>query len=139
MGVYTHISLLRYQWNKHCEWKHRQAAESYQVRETQRISSEHFSQISVTRKYFYETNEKNCRDKTNEQPNDAHDKDEVKNQQDGRVSQSCWQSAICAIVGDSMLNGVYEKRLSQKYGNVKELKILIIISSKTNQITWSCT
>ena len=33
-----------------CEYKHRRAAESYQGREIQRISSEHFSQISVTRK-----------------------------------------------------------------------------------------
>ena len=29
-----------------------------------------------------ETNKKNDRDKTNEQPNDTHDKNEVKNEQD---------------------------------------------------------
>ena len=36
-----------------------------------------------------ETNEKNARDKTNEQPNDTHDKNEVKNKQDEREYQSC--------------------------------------------------
>ena len=36
-----------------------------------------------------ETNEKNDRDKTNEQPNDTHDKNEVKNEQDEREYQSC--------------------------------------------------
>ena len=36
-----------------------------------------------------ETNEKNARDKTNEQPNDTHDKNEVKNEQDEREYQFC--------------------------------------------------
>ena len=36
-----------------------------------------------------EINEKNDRDKTNEQPNDTHDKNEVKNEQDEREYQSC--------------------------------------------------
>ena len=36
-----------------------------------------------------ETNEKNDRDETNEQPNDTHDKNEVKNKQDEREYQSC--------------------------------------------------
>ena len=63
-----------------------------------------------------EANEKNDRDETNEQPND---KNEVKNKQDERGNQYCWPSGTCAIVGDSMVNGIDEKRLSQKYGNVK--------------------
>ena len=89
-----------------------------------------------------ETNEKNDRD--NEQPNDTHDNNEVKSEQDERDNQFRWPSGTCTIVGDSVVNGIDEKRLSQKYGNVKffisrvqELKILIIIScqsSKTNQI-----
>ena len=66
-----------------------------------------------------ETNEKNDRDKTNEHPNDTHDKNEVKHEQVERDNQFCWPSGTCAIVGDSMVNGIDEKRLSQKYGNVK--------------------
>ena len=65
-----------------------------------------------------ETNEKNDRDKTNEQHNNTHDKNEVKNKQDERDNQFCWPSGTCAIVGDSMVNGMDEKRLSQKYGNI---------------------
>ena len=66
-----------------------------------------------------ETNEKNDRDKTNEQPNDTRDKNEVKNKQDERDNQYCWPSETCAIAGDSVVNGIDEKRLSQKYGNVE--------------------
>ena len=66
-----------------------------------------------------ETNEKNDRDETNEQPNDTHDKNEVENKKDERDNQYCWPSGTCAIVGDSMVNGIDEKRLSQKHGNVK--------------------
>ena len=40
-------------------------------------------------------------------------------EQDERDNQSRWPSGTCAIVGDSMVNGIDEKRLSQKYGNVK--------------------
>ena len=36
-----------------------------------------------------ETNEKNDRDKTKEQLNDTHDKNEVKNEQDEREYQFC--------------------------------------------------
>ena len=67
----------------------------------------------------FETNEKNDRDETNEQPNDTHDKNEVENKKDERDNQYCWPSGTCAIVGDSMVNGIDEKRLSQKHGNVK--------------------
>ena len=63
-----------------------------------------------------ETNEKN--DQDNEQPNDTHDKNEVKSEQDERGNQFCWSSRTCAIVGDSMVKGIDEKRLSLKYGNV---------------------
>ena len=65
-----------------------------------------------------ETNEKNDSDKTNEQPNDTHDK--ITN--DGindRDNQCCWSSGTSAIVGDSMINRIDEKQLSQKFGNVK--------------------
>ena len=65
-----------------------------------------------------ETNEKNDRDKTNEQPNDTHNK--IKNGEvNDRDNQCCSPSGTCAIVGDSMINGIHEKRLSQKFGNVK--------------------
>ena len=65
-----------------------------------------------------ETNEKNDRDKTNEQPNDTHNKITNSDIND-RDNQCCWPSGTCAIVGDSMINGIDEKRLSQKFGNVK--------------------
>ena len=88
-----------------------------------------------------ETNEKNDRDKTNEQPNDTHDTNEVKNKQDERDNQYCWPSGTCAIVGDSMVNGIHAKnKVALKFfiSGLPELKILINIayqSSKTNQIT----
>ena len=66
-----------------------------------------------------ETNEKNDRDKTNEQPNDTHDNTKVKSEQDKRGNQFRWPSRTCEIAGDSMINGIDEKRLSQKFGNVK--------------------
>ena len=71
---------------------------------------------------FIETNEKNDRD--NEQPNDTHDNNEIKSEQNERDNQSRWPSGTCAIVGDSMVNGIDEKRLSQKYGNVKVFHFL---------------
>ena len=64
-----------------------------------------------------ETNEKNDRD--NKQPNDTHDNNEAKSKQDERHNQFRWPSGTCAIVGDSMVNEIDEKRLSQKYDNVK--------------------
>ena len=63
-----------------------------------------------------ETNEMN--DKTNEQPNDTHNKITNSDIND-RDNQCCWPSKICAIVGDSMINRIDEKRFSQKFGNVK--------------------
>ena len=91
-----------------------------------------------------ETNEKNDRDKSNEPPNDTHNKI-TNNDINDRNNQCCWPSEKCAIVGDSIINGIDEKRLSQKFGNVKvfhfsgvRIEILIIIScqsSKINQIT----
>ena len=65
-----------------------------------------------------ETNEKNVRDKTNEQPNDTHNKI-TNNDINERDNQSCWPSGTGAIVRDSMVNGIDEKRLSQKYSRVK--------------------
>ena len=47
-----------------------------------------------------EANEKNDRDKTNEQPNGTHDKNEVKNEQYEKYNQFCWPSETWAIVGD---------------------------------------
>ena len=47
-----------------------------------------------------ETNEKNDRDKTNEQPNGTHDKNEAENEQDEKYNQFCWPSETWAIVGD---------------------------------------
>ena len=57
-------------------------------------------------------------DKTNEQPNDTHNKITNSDIND-RDNQCCWPSKICAIVGDSMINRIDEKRFSQKFGNVK--------------------
>ena len=65
-----------------------------------------------------ETNEKNVRDQTNEQPNDTHNKI-TNNDINERDNQSCWPSGTGAIVRDSMVNGIDKKRLSQKYGRVK--------------------
>ena len=65
-----------------------------------------------------ETNEKNDRDKTNEQPNDTHNKI-TNNDINDRDNHCCWPSGTCAIVSDSMMNRIDEKRLSQKFGNVK--------------------
>ena len=65
-----------------------------------------------------ETNEKNDRDKTNEQPNDTHNKI-TNNDINESDNQSYWPLGTCAIVGDSMVNGIDKKRLSQKYSNVK--------------------
>ena len=59
-----------------------------------------------------ETNEKNGRDKTNEQPNKTHDKNEVNNKQDERDNQFCWPLGTCAIIGDSLVIGIDKKRLS---------------------------
>ena len=36
-----------------------------------------------------------------------------------RDNQCRWPSGTCAIVRDSMINGIDEKRLSQKFDNVK--------------------
>ena len=46
-----------------------------------------------------ETNEKNDRDKTNEQPNDTHNKI-TKNDINVSISQWCWPSGTCAIIAD---------------------------------------
>ena len=56
-----------------------------------------------------ETNDKNDRD--NEQPNDTHDNNEVNSKQDERDNQFRWPSGTCAIVADSPVNGIVEKRL----------------------------
>ena len=56
-----------------------------------------------------ETSDKNDRD--NEQPNDTHDSNEVNSKQDERDNQFRWPSGTCAIVGDSTVNGIVEKRL----------------------------
>ena len=65
-----------------------------------------------------ETNEKIGQDKTNEHPNDIHNKI-TNNDINDRDNQCRWPSGTCAIVRDSMINGIDEKRLSQKFDNVK--------------------
>ena len=63
-----------------------------------------------------ETN--NDRDKTNELLNDTHNK--ITNSEvNHRENQFCWPLGTCAIAGDSMINETDDKRLSQKFGNVK--------------------
>ena len=64
------------------------------------------------------TNEKNEREKTNEEPYDTHNKI-TNNEINDRDNQCCWPSGTCTIVEDSMINGIDEKRLSQKFGNIK--------------------
>ena len=96
---------------------------------------------SLSQENIVETNEKNDRDKTNGQPNDTRKKIELKNEQDERDNESCWPSGTCAMVGDSMVNGIHAKNMvTLKFfiSGLPELKILINIayqSSKTNQIT----
>ena len=47
---------------------------------------------------------------TNEQPNDTHNK--IKNSDiNDRDNQCYWPSKTCAIVGDSTINRIDEKRL----------------------------
>ena len=65
-----------------------------------------------------ETNEKNDRDKSNESLSNTRNKI-ASNDINDRDNQCCWPSETCAIVGDSVINGIDEKRLSQKFGNVK--------------------
>ena len=65
-----------------------------------------------------ETNEKNDQDKSNKQPNDTRNKITNSDIND-RENQCCRPLGTCARVGDSMINGIDEKRLSQKFGNVK--------------------
>ena len=96
---------------------------------------------SLSQENIVVTNEKNDRDKTNGQPNDTRKKIELKNEQDERDNESCWPSGTCAMVGDSMVNGIHAKNMvTLKFfiSGLPELKILINIayqSSKTNQIT----
>ena len=96
---------------------------------------------SLSQENIVETNEKNDRDKTNGQPNDTRKKIELKNEQDERDNESCWPSGTCAMVGDSMVNGIHAtNKVALKFfiSGLPELKILINIayqSSKTNQIT----
>ena len=78
----------------------------------QNTSRESSSQQNIA----IETNEMN--DKTNEQPNDRHNKITNSDIND-RDNQCCWPSKTCAIVGDSMINRIDEKRFLQKFGNVK--------------------
>ena len=58
-----------------------------------------------------ETNEKNDRDKTNEQPNDTYNKNKNNDINDSDY-QCCLPSGKCAIVGDSIINRINEKQLS---------------------------
>ena len=78
----------------------------------QNTSRESSSQQNIA----IETNEMN--DKTNEQPNDTHNKITNSDIND-RDNQCYWPSKTCAIVGDSMINRIDEKRFLQKFGNVK--------------------
>ena len=78
----------------------------------QNTSRESSSQQNIA----IETNEMN--DKTNEQPNDTHNKITNTDIND-RDNQCCWPSKTCAIVRHSMINRIDEKRFSQKFGNVK--------------------
>ena len=78
----------------------------------QNTSRESSSQQNIA----IETNEMN--DKTNEQPNDRHNKITNSDIND-RDNQCYWPSKTCAIVGDSMINRIDEKRFLQKFGNVK--------------------
>ena len=86
-GVYSHIKWLRYQWNKHCnrniDEQLKAIREEKHKEYLQNTSHKSPSQENIV----IETNEKNDWDKTNEQPNDTHHKNEVKNEQNERDNQ----------------------------------------------------
>ena len=60
--------------------------------------------------------------KSNENPkqcDNLQDRNVDKKQPKETNNNSLWPSGTCVIVGDSMVNGIDEKRLSKKHGNVK--------------------
>ena len=60
--------------------------------------------------------------KNNENPkqcDNLQDRNIDKKQPKETNNNSLWPSGTCVIVGDSVVNGIDEKRLSKKYGNVK--------------------
>ena len=83
--------------------------------------------ISKHKEYLH-----NAGRKSPKQCNNFQDRNVDKNQPKETDDNFLWPLGTCVIVGDSMVNGTDEKRLSKKHGNVKvfhfqeqELKISI--------------
>ena len=63
--------------------------------------------------------ENNKNNKNQKQCDNLQDRNVDKKQPKETNNNSLWPSGTCVIVGDSMVNGIDEKRLSKKHGNVK--------------------
>ena len=63
--------------------------------------------------------ENNKNNKNPKQCDNLQDRNVDKKQPKETNNNSLWPSGTCAIVGDSVVNGIDEKRLSKKHGNVE--------------------
>ena len=63
--------------------------------------------------------ENNKSNENQKQCDNLQDRNVDKKQPKETNNNSLWPSGTCVIVGDSMVNGIDEKRLSKKHGNVK--------------------
>ena len=79
--------------------------------EAQRISSEHACKSPLLENNKNNENPKQC--------NNFQGRNVDKKQPKETNNNSLWPSSTCVIVGESMVNGTYEKQLSKKHGNVK--------------------
>ena len=78
--------------------------------------------------------ENNENNKNSRQWNNLQDWNVDTNKSKKTNNQSFWPSETCAIVGDSMMSGIDEKPLSQKYDNV----IVSQFSGERNEDTNHC-
>ena len=62
--------------------------------------------------------ENNKNNENSKQCDNLQDRNVDKNQPKETNNRSPWPSSTCVIVGDSMENGIDQKRLSEKHGNV---------------------
>ena len=63
--------------------------------------------------------ENNKSNKNPKQFNNLQDRNVDKKQPKETNNNSLWPSGTCVVVGDSVINGIDEKRVSKKHGNVK--------------------
>ena len=81
--------------------------------------------ISKHKEYLHNAGRKSPfleNNKNNENPKQCdnfQDRNVDKNQPKETNNNFLWPLGTCVIVGDSMVNGIDEKRLSKKHGNVK--------------------